>query len=296
MLQAQAHKSTNTTTTGVGIDLCHTSCSLYQGGAIEYWLSQISSWIESNPDNVVTLLIVNSDGLAPSVFAPAFQSTNLTSRMYSSSSYSSTGGITKDAWPTLGSMIDAGTNIVGFLASEADVTSVNYLLPEFSSMWENPYDQTSQPFNCSIDRSGVGEDTSQQMYLFNNFQYESLGSLGSIPDTADIYTTNGESTILGNVNTCASEHSSYPTYLLVDYYDYPQGDVFAAAAQMNGVSFTNSSTMGADATSAASSPSSTSGSGSSSSSSAAIHLAPIGNALGSLLLVGGLLVTTAFLS
>lgn len=150
MLQSQAHKSTNSTPTGAGIDLCHSDCSLFQGGALEYWLGQIKSWVDANPNEVVSLLIVNSDTLPATQFAQAFQSTGLVNKMYTPNSAS----LTKQQWPTLGSMIDSGKTVVAFLSSGADTSSVPYLLDEFNNIWETPYDQTSVPFNCSIDRIG----------------------------------------------------------------------------------------------------------------------------------------------
>lgn len=240
MLQAQAHKSSNSSTTGIGVDLCHTSCSLYQGGAIENWLTQIKSWVDSNPNEVVSLLIINSDSVAPSTYAQAFESTGLSSKMYSPSNPSSSGGVSKSSWPTLNYMIDSGKTVVAFLENNADVSSISYLLPEFSSMWENPYDQISTPFNCSVDRSGQGEDTSSQMYLANHF-LNTQSILGPYPNTGAIYATNSKLSVLTDMDNCASQHDSYPTFVLVDYYDQPANDVFAAAAVMNGVSFTNSS-------------------------------------------------------
>ncbi|CAO1618771.1 unnamed protein product [Sympodiomycopsis kandeliae] len=239
MLQAQVHQNGDT------LELCHTSCSLLDGGSLENWLSEIKKWLDSNPNEVLSLLLVNSGNAAPSTFATVFDSTGMTSLMYSASSsgsVSSSGGIAKNNWPTLNSMISNGKRVVGYLASQGDISAVPYLLPEFSSMWENAYDQTTNsPFNCTIDRSGQGEDTSNQMYLANFFKANSLGSLGTVPDTSSIYTTNSESNLLQSAYNCASQHGNVaPTFILVDYYNYPKGDVFATAAQLNGLSYDNS--------------------------------------------------------
>ncbi|PWN37953.1 uncharacterized protein FA14DRAFT_159751 [Meira miltonrushii] len=238
MLQSQAHKSSNSSVTGAGIDLCHTECSLFQGGTIEYWLSQVKSWVDANPTEVVTLLIVNSDTLPASQYAQAFQSTGLASKMYTPSS----GVLTKQQWPTLGSMVDSGKTVVGFLTSGTDTSTVPYLLDEFSNIWETPYDQTSVPFNCSIDRIGSNvKSTSQNlMYLSNQFRDLSLfgGDQITTPDVANIGSTNSEATTLSSSDTCASEHGSYPNFILTDYSTVPDYDFPRAVAQMNGVSYT----------------------------------------------------------
>jgi hypothetical protein len=238
MLQSQAHKSSNTSATGAGIDLCHSECSLFQGGAIEYWLSQVKSWVDANPNEVITLLIVNSDTLPASQYAQAFQSTGLASKMYTPNAAS----LTKQQWPSLGSMIDSGKTVVGFLSSGADTSSVPYLLDEFSNIWETPYDQTSVPFNCSIDRIGGSVSGSPQnlMYISNQFRALSLfgGNEITTPDVADIGSTNSASTTLSSSDTCASEHGTYPNFILTDYSTVPNYDFPRTVAQMNGVSYT----------------------------------------------------------
>lgn len=231
MLQSQAHNSTNTTRTGAGIDLCHTSCDLFQGGAIEYWLGQIKNWTDANPNEVVTLLIVNSDGLSPSQFDLAFQSTGLIDKMYSPTSAT----ISKTDWPTLGTLIDSSKTVISFLTTEANYNSIPYLLDEFSNLWETPYDQTVYPFNCSIDRIGRGvTDSSDLMYISNQFLDNSLFD-GQIvtPNTGALETTNSISGTLSSSDTCASEHNSYPNFILTDYSTVPDYDLMRAVAEVS---------------------------------------------------------------
>lgn len=231
MLQSQPHNSTNTTRTGAGIDLCHTSCDIFQGGAIEYWLGQIKNWTDANPTEVVTLLIVNSDGVAPSQFNLAFNSTGLIDKMYSPAS----GTISKTDWPTLGTLIDSGKTVISFLTTEANYNSVSYLLDEFSNIWENPYDQTSYPFNCSIDRIGRSvKDSSELMYISNQFLDDSLFD-GSIvtPNTDALATTNSVSGTLSTSDTCASQHNSYPNFIFTDFSTVPDYDVMRAVADVS---------------------------------------------------------------
>lgn len=284
MLQSQAHKSTNSTITGAGIDLCHTSCSLFQGGAIESWLSEIKNWSDSNPTEVVTLLIVNSDSLPASQFDSAFQSTGLSSSMYSPALAT----IPKTDWPTLGTLIDAKTPVVGFLTLEADHLSVPYLLDEFQNIWETPYDQTAYPFNCSIDRIGQGvTDSSSLMYISNQFLDSSYldGSI-LVPNKDALGVTNSIQGTLSSSDTCASEHASFPNFILTDFSTVPDYDLMKAVAQvsphclcprsapcslwsvqMNGVGYTAPTASSSSSSSLPSSSTSPSGSSSSSSSS-----------------------------
>src|SRR5271167_1377949 len=57
-------------------------------------------------------------------------------------------------WPTLGSMISSGKRVVIFLDSFANQSEVNFILDEFTYMWETPFDQTNQSFPCNVDRPG----------------------------------------------------------------------------------------------------------------------------------------------
>ena len=213
------------------------SCQLEYGGTLESYLSKVKTWVDSNPNEVITLLIVNSDDQPVSSFATAFQSTGLASKAYAPG----TAALAKNAWPTLGSLIDSGKTVVVFIDNSADVSAVPYILPHFQNTWENPYDQTSVPFNCSVDRINQGSSASNLMYLINHYldsSFDLFGTTVLVPDTAQITTTNSYSSIMTDANNCASLHGqSYPTYVLTDFYDQGNGSVFQAAAAMNGVQY-----------------------------------------------------------
>lgn len=204
--------------------------------------------------------MVNSDDQPVSSFGTAFQSTGLASKAYSPG----TAALSKNSWPTLGSLIDSGKNVVVFIDNSADVSSVPYILPHFQNTWENPYDQTSTPFNCTVDRINSGSQASNLMYLINHYLDSSFNLFGTtvlVPNTAQLSTTNSLNSIMTDANNCASMHgSSYPTYVLTDFYDVGNGSVFQAAARMNNVQYTakaigNATKSGSSSSSASSSAS-----------------------------------------
>jgi len=92
--------------------------------------------MDSNPNEVITLLLVNSNGIAPSVWAQSYTDSGLASYVYTPPSVP----VAYNEWPTLQSLISANTRVVSFLAQQADVSSVPYLLDEFTNIWETPYD------------------------------------------------------------------------------------------------------------------------------------------------------------
>jgi len=213
-------------------------CAIENGGTLETYLSSVKTWLDVNPTDVVTLLIVNSDDLAASTFATAFQTTRLSSLAYAPG----TAALSKSAWPTLSALISTRKPLVVFIDNSADVSTVPYILPHFSNTWENPYGQTSTPFNCSVDRIDAGSPAGNLMYLVNHYLDTSFTLFGTtvyVPDTAKLSTTNSVASVMADADNCASLHGGvYPTYVLTDFYDVGGGSVFEAAARMNGVQYT----------------------------------------------------------
>lgn len=128
-LQIQTHDNNGT------IHVCHSSCSLLDGGTLQAYLTSVASWISSNPNDVVSLVMVNIDNLAASRFATVFQAAGLDKKAYSPSKAS----LTVSDWPSLGTLIDAGTTLVVFMDNTASFTDVPYIIDEFSNLWEDAY-------------------------------------------------------------------------------------------------------------------------------------------------------------
>jgi len=230
LLQSQVHNSS-----GV-IQLCHTDCALYNGGPLSDYLAKVKSWMNSNPNDVVTLLIVNSDDFAPTAFDTVFKSVGLDTLSYAPPS----AAITASQWPTLGSMIDSGTRLVTFLDASANFASVNYLIDEFTNVWETAFDVTDTTFDCNVNRTKG--DSTTQMYLINHF-LDTLTLGQPTPDRAQANVTNGVSgtgSLGEQVATCVAANGRNPNYMLVDFYEYGGGSVFEVAATANGVTYSPS--------------------------------------------------------
>ncbi|TFY50816.1 hypothetical protein EVJ58_g10876 [Rhodofomes roseus] len=251
MLQMQTHNESGT------IQLCHTSCLLLNGGTLQTYLQSVKSWMDSNPNEVVSLLIVNSyDNFSPAQYDTVFKAVGLDTLAYSPTSAS----LTYTNWPTLGDLIDNGKRLVVFLTTQADYTSVPYLIDEFSNVWETAYDLTTTTFDCNVNRTSG--NSQEQMYLINHFlDDEYLGVL--VPDKSDADKTNaasGTGSLGAQVTECAAQYSRNPNFMLVDFYEYGGGSVFEVAATANGVTYTPSNiatpvSSGASSTSTSSSSS-----------------------------------------
>lgn len=180
------------------------------------------------------MLIVNSDGFAPSDYASVFQAVGLDKLSYSPPSES----VLFSAWPTLGSMIDAGTRLVTFMDAGADFTQVPYIIEgvfqlfdssaayidvlarlEFVNVWETAFDVTDTTFDCNVNRT-KGDPTTE-MYLINHFLDMPINIIASTiaPNKTALNETNAASGVgsLGlQASNCAAQYGRNPNFMLVD--------------------------------------------------------------------------------
>ncbi|KAJ6127356.1 hypothetical protein N7523_002968 [Penicillium sp. IBT 18751x] len=237
MVTGQVHKSNSEWR------LCHTSCDLLDAGLLSSWLGDIKSWLDSNPNEVVTVLLVNSDSASASDLNTEFETANITHYAYQPDSLTSA----PSSWPTLETMINNGTRLVVFVASLTTDDSYPYLMDEWNFVWENPYDVTSASnFSCVPDRpSSVSGDTStalssNMLPLMNHFLYSSdLSSLGiEYPNASYVATTNAASGGTGNLGSTATRCKSawngrQPTFILVDFFN--QGPALDTVDNLNNI-------------------------------------------------------------
>jgi hypothetical protein len=237
LLQIQAHLDSDKQ-----LHLCHESCLLYQGGLLKDYLVKVKGWLDSNPNEVLSILIVNIDNQSAVTFAAIYEAAGLVTVAFLPASQP----LTFTAWPTLGSMIDSGRRLITFLDNSADPGTVPYLLDEFTQIWETPFDVTTNNWPCIINRTRG--DPTTEMYLINHYLdsvHSIVGAASSIaPDKASLDVTNavsGYGSLGQEVQNCQALYNRPPNFLLVDFYNYGGGSVFAVAASINGVTYTPTS-------------------------------------------------------
>ncbi|KIK56552.1 hypothetical protein GYMLUDRAFT_47067 [Collybiopsis luxurians FD-317 M1] len=229
-LQAEGHLND-----GV-LHFCHTSCLLFDGGTVVDYLTTVKSWLDENPNEVLTFLFTNSDGLSiPDVWAPAFVSAGIDTISY----VPPNNPMKRSDWPTLGELIDSGTRVITFMDAGADGTDgapVDYILPEFTMLWEPPFDSVSPSFPCSVDRISGPLSTEDHLNMLNhNLDVNVLdtGVLVSDPEAAS--TTNGVASIIADANGCAPLAGGVaPNFVMLDFVNIGQG--LQAVNQLNGLS------------------------------------------------------------
>ena len=233
LLQAQVHKPNST------LELCHTTCDLFDAGGLEPFLSSVATWMAAHPDDVVTLLLVNSDKAPASDFASVFDAAGISKMAYKPATADRSA-----TWPTLESMISQNQRLVTWVTNMDYSSATPYLLPEFDFVFETPYEVTQLTgFNCTVDRPSKAKPaatalSSGFLSLVNHFKYQTV--IGSVlsPDSSTIDVVNSAATSAdGNLGkhlqTCETEWSKAPNYVLVDFWE--EGDPVAALDTMNGV-------------------------------------------------------------
>jgi hypothetical protein len=241
LLQAQVHLES-----GV-LRLCHTSCVLLDGGTLEAWLFSIKTWMDKNTNEVVTVVLVNSNDQTAATFGGIFASSGLSTYGYTPPSTTAMA-----TWPTLQTLITANTRLVTFIASIDYDTTYPYLLPEFNYMFETAFGVISTTgFNCSLDRPSTQQSASTAvsagfMGMLNHFLDEDAGFGILIPDVGNLTNTNSPSTdIVGALgkhgSDCNHEWGVKPTFILTDFFNV--GPAIDTADALNGITATGRTTI-----------------------------------------------------
>ncbi|KAI4526482.1 PLC-like phosphodiesterase [Schizophyllum commune Loenen D] len=224
LLQAQSHMN------GDDLHFCHTSCILFDGGKVVDYLKTVKTWLDANPDEVLTLLFTNPEDVSlTDVWKPAFDDAGITDLAYVPPSLP----VKQGDWPTLGELLDSGKRVMVFLDANADPSQVDFILPEFDMIWETPYGYTDDSFPCSIDRTSDKQSTADHMYMINHSLNKHIGDI-KYSDPEDAPTTNGVDSIVSAADKCVSysEDNTYPSFVLLDFVDLGEGK--KAVDKLNG--------------------------------------------------------------
>ncbi|KAF5339643.1 hypothetical protein D9758_015588 [Tetrapyrgos nigripes] len=226
-LQSQAHEKDGE------LHFCHTSCVcriLFDGGLVVDYLSQVKTFLDANPNEVLTLLFTNPEGLSlTDTWKPAFDSSGVTPFTYVPPQQP----MKRSKWPTLGELIDSGRRVIVFMDAGAD-GSVDFILPEFPMLWEPPFDSTDSSFPCSVDRIEGPLSTQDHLSMLNhNLDIDLFDTGILISDRGHAPTTNGITSIFANANGCAPLAGGLaPNFVMLDYANVGQGKT--AVDRLNG--------------------------------------------------------------
>lgn len=241
LLTAQVHQVTDASG-AIQYRLCHTLCQLYDAGLLVDFLSSLKAWLDAHPNDVVTLLLVNSDNVAASNLDTQFTNANIKSYGYVPSETTQP----MSTWPTLSQMIASDKRLVTFVASLDPTTNTvaPYLLDEFTFVFENNYDNDSPTsFSCDANRPAslngmtAAALSSGRLPLMNHFLYDVVGNGIEIPAVEDVGNTNAASEGVGSLGAaaanCTAVYGKAPTFILVDFFNV--GPAIDTVDRLNGV-------------------------------------------------------------
>jgi hypothetical protein len=237
MLSAQVHAFNDSGTEAW--HLCHSSCTLLDAGTLTSWLSEIKAWMDRNTNDVVTVLIVNSDNASPSELGAQFSASGIDKLAYTPPSPSTI----PQTWPTLDNLISNNTRLMTFVASlGSPSTDHPYLMDQYAFMFENTFENTNPAnYSCNPSRpTSLGSPSaalaSNRMFLMNHFLYDD--SLFGIQITNVTYAnvTNAQTGLgsLGEqIGKCGGVYGKPPSFVMVDWFN--MGPAVASVDKANGV-------------------------------------------------------------
>ncbi|KAL6709641.1 hypothetical protein ACN47E_001069 [Coniothyrium glycines] len=246
LLTAQVHIALNSVTKLRELHLCHSSCMLFDAGPLEKWLAEVRAWMDTNLNEVVTLLLVNMNGADARELEAEYAKANIAQLAYVPPSIDHAPPPStklQKSWPSLGEMIDAGTRLVTFVNPlTADKAIAPYLLNEFDFVWENQYDVVDKAdFTCTPDRpsntlTAQEMRSSGKLFLMNHLLYWQQAFGIRIPDSRKISDTNswdGPGGLGKHMLQCSGEVARQPTFVLVDFFNV--GPAIATVDKFNGL-------------------------------------------------------------
>lgn len=195
---------------------CHTSCDLLNAGSMESYLRTVTSWIQTHPYDVVTILVGNGDLVDVGNFTAPIENSGLARYAYIPSQIPL--GV-KD-WPTLSELILTGKRAVIFMDYKANQKAVPYILDEFSQMWETPFSPTDRSFPCTVQRPpGINAtQAADRLYMANhnlNIKVTLAGNSILVPNTVLLNETNnvtGFGSLGLMADNCAGNFPSFSTH------------------------------------------------------------------------------------
>ncbi|CAG8577521.1 13119_t:CDS:2 [Cetraspora pellucida] len=220
-------------TKGSDIELCHSSCNLLDTGTAANTLKNITSFLQKNPNEVITIFWENYDKIDPLRYKAEYDKANLTQYCFTQP----VGG----TWPTMSKIIQSGQRVINFIDTNANTNTVPWLMPEYSYVFETPFDNSDpNAWQCTVDRP---KDQPQQLYLVNHFLYTVVQGLGSpveVPVRQNASSTNSNN-LAKHVQNCSNVFDGkIPNFVAIDFYDQGQDNVnvFSVVADLNKVTYT----------------------------------------------------------
>lgn len=232
LLSAQIHVASNPKTSQRELHVCHSSCGIFDAGSLVRWLLEVRTWMDANPHDVVTLVLINKHKVDARELEGVYSQADIAHYAYVPPQVDRPPPPSNEniqTWPTLNDMIDRDTRLVSFIQPlKVERENAPYLLDQFTFVWENPYDVTDPTnFTCQPDRPSEPNEISAmqktgRLFLMNHMLYwQQLFGI-KVPDSRNIQKTNawgGEGGLGSHMLECVQLARRQPTFVLVDFFN-----------------------------------------------------------------------------
>ena len=189
--------------------LCHGYCELGAQPLAE-GLAEVERFLHDHPRELA--LIIFQDGLSDEVMVAALEESGLASR-----AWAHTGEL-----PTMGQLIDAGTNVV--ITAEHGGPPPDWYHHAWDLIQDTPYDyQAAEEMSCDLFRGS--EDS--PLFLVNHW----LGT--PLPTETGAMEVNAQAILGARADACEAEREQRVNILAVDFYN--RGDLFSVVDTLNGI-------------------------------------------------------------
>lgn len=232
LLQAQGHWDPSGSD---DVRLCHFNCALMDGGSLYEMLSTVKDFLENNPNEVVTLLFVNT-GVPLRHWHKAYYTTGLDLYSFIPPVNRRHGNMHINDWPIIASLVHTNQRLITFLSSGADEDLVPFLLPEFDYLFETNFGiESPDQYTCAPARPQYADGyVPERLSLVNHFLYAKF--LGfRYPNATFAGTTNAAGFRAGELGEhavrCRGLYERRPNFLLVDFFN--EGGVFEVEYGLN---------------------------------------------------------------
>ncbi|PSN65536.1 hypothetical protein BS50DRAFT_678252 [Corynespora cassiicola Philippines] len=235
LLTGQVHVAENSNTTAPELHMCHSVCQLFDAGLLRDWLGEIRTWMDKNPNEVVTIVLVNAGNVSAAQLEAEYSRAGIAHYGYAPLQINKPPPPSNDThrtWPTLEEMIDKGDRLVNFVSPlTTDQDKAPYLLAAYDFYWENNYQITNaSDFSCTPHRPDNTTSASVmldsgRLFFMNHFLYWQQAFGIQVPDIRNIYKTNsfgaaGSTAGLGqHLINCSDNYTRTPSFVLVDFFN-----------------------------------------------------------------------------
>lgn len=175
---------------------------------------EIKTFMESNPNEVITLIIQNET--AASDIGAFYKTFGLEALGYVHKG---------EEWPTLGEMVTSGQRLVTFVErGEASLSDYPFILDGYQYMFENEYEHASlSDFDCDENRGSNGK---KELYLLNHW-------IGGIGDENGAKQVNKYDFLYNQAKNCMEDKAHIVNFIALDFADI--GDGMAVVNKINNI-------------------------------------------------------------